>query len=76
MVDGKWHGKVSMGYVIDRLGLKGLREGNAQISEKHQNFIVNLGGAKSEDVKKIITQVEEEMQESFGITPEVEIEIV
>jgi len=76
MVDGKWHGKVSMGYVIDRLGLKGLREGNAQISEKHQNFIVNLGGAKSEDVKKIITQVEEEMQESFGITTEVEIEIV
>lgn len=76
MVNDKWHGKVSMGYVIDRLGLKGLREGNAQISEKHQNFIVNLGGAKAEDVKKIITQVEEEMQESFGFTPEVEIEIV
>ena len=75
-VQGKWHGKVSMGYVIDRLGLKGLREGAAQISEKHQNFIVNLGGAKAEDVKKIITQVEEEMQESFGFTPEVEIEIV
>lgn len=76
MVDGKWHGKVSMGYVIDRLGLKGLREGNAQISEKHQNFIVNLGGATASDVKKIITQVEEEMQESFGFTPEVEVEIV
>ena len=76
LVRDKWHGKVSMGYVIDRLGLKGLREGNAQISEKHQNFIVNLGGAKADDVKRIITQVEEEMQESFGITPEVEIEIV
>lgn len=76
MVDGKWHGKVSMGYVIDRLGLKGLREGNAQISEKHQNFIVNLGGAKAADVKRIITQVEEEMQESFGFTPEIEIEMV
>ena len=76
LVNNKWHGKVSMGYIIDRLGLKGLREGNAQISEKHQNFIVNLGGAKADDVKRIITQVEEEMQESFGITPEVEIEIV
>jgi UDP-N-acetylmuramate dehydrogenase len=75
-IDGKWHGKISMGYVIDRLGFKGLREGNAQVSEKHQNFIVNLGGATASDVKKIITQVEEEMQESFGITPEVEIEIV
>jgi UDP-N-acetylmuramate dehydrogenase len=76
LVNEKWHGKISMGYVIDRLGLKGLREGNAQISEKHQNFIVNLGGAKAIDVKKIITQIEEEMQESFGFTPEVEIEIV
>lgn len=76
LVHNKWHGKVSMGYVIDRLGLKGLREGNAQISEKHQNFIVNLGGAKASDVKKIIVQVEEEMQENFGFTPEVEIEIV
>ena len=76
LVNDKWHGKVSMGYVIDRLGLKGLREGNAQISEKHQNFIVNLGGATASDVKKLITEVEEDMQESFGITPEIEIEIV
>lgn len=76
LVVDKWYGKISMGYVIDRLGFKGLREGQAQISEKHQNFIVNLGGATASDVKKIITQVEEEMQESFGITPEVEIEIV
>lgn len=75
-VENKWHGKVSMGYIIDRLGFKGLREGNAQVSEKHQNFIVNLGGAKAEDVKKIIVAVEEEMQENFGFTPEVEIEIV
>lgn len=75
-VEQNWHGKVSMGYIIDRLGYKGLREGNAQVSEKHQNFIVNLGGAKSHEVKSIITQVEEEMQEVFGFTPEVEIEIV
>jgi UDP-N-acetylmuramate dehydrogenase len=76
LVDEKWHGKVSMGYIIDRLGLKGLQIGNAQISEKHQNFIVNKGGAKASDVKAIIAEVEEEMQESFGFTPEVEIEIV
>ncbi len=76
MVRNKWHGKVSMGYIIDRLGFKGLREGNAQVSEKHQNFIVNLGGAKAADVKKIITQIEEEMQEDFGFTPEIEIEII
>lgn len=76
MVDGKWHGKVSMGYIIDRLGFKGRQIGNAQVSEKHQNFIVNLGGATASDVKGIIAEIEEEMQENFGFTPEVEIEII
>lgn len=76
LVDNSWHGKVSMGYIIGRLGFKGLREGNAQVSEKHQNFIVNLGGAKANDVKIIISKIEEKMQEMFGFTPEVEIEIV
>ena len=76
MVEGKWHGKVSMGYVIDRLGFRGRQIGNAQVSEKHQNFIINKGGAKASDVKDIIVEIEEEMQESFGFTPEVEIEIV
>lgn len=76
LIDGKWHGKVSMGYIIDKLGLKGFRIGNAMISEKHQNFIVNLGGAKANDVKEIITTIEKKVQETFGFTPEVEIEIV
>ena len=76
LVNSKWHGKVSMGYIIDRLGLKGKQIGNAQISEKHQNFIVNLGGAKANEVKEIIAMVEKKFQDEFGFTPEVEIEIV
>lgn len=76
LVNEKWHGKVSMGYLIDKLGLKGFRVGNAQVSEKHQNFIVNLGGAKAEDVKEIITTIENRVQNEFGFTPEVEIEII
>ena len=76
LVDGKWHGKVSMGYIIDRLGFKGKQIGAARVSEKHQNFIVNMGGAKAHDVRAIIAETEEEMQESFGFTPEIEVEIV
>lgn len=76
LVNEKWHGKVSMGYIIDRLGLKGKQIGAAQVSEKHQNFIVNKGGAKAHEVKSLITEIESRMQEEFGFTPEVEIEIV
>ena len=76
LVEGKWHGKASMGYIIGRLGFTGREIGRAQVSEKHQNFIINKGGATSHDVKSIITEIEEEMQEVFGFTPEVEIEIV
>lgn len=72
----KWHGKVSMGYIIDRIGLKGKQIGNAQVSEKHQNFIVNKGGAKAHDVKSLIAEISSKIQEEFGFTPEVEIEIV
>jgi len=75
-IEKDWYGKVSMGYLIQRLGLQGYRVGNAQISEKHALFIVNLGGATSQDVKSIIQTVQQNCQETFGFTPEVEVEIV
>jgi UDP-N-acetylmuramate dehydrogenase len=71
-----WHGKVSMGYAIKRLGFSGLTIGGAQVSEKHANFIVNKGTAQFEDVFTIITQIKEKFGEEFGFQPEVEIEIV
>jgi UDP-N-acetylmuramate dehydrogenase len=42
------------GYLIEQAGLKGHRAGNAQISDKHANFIVNLGGASAHDVRTLI----------------------
>ncbi len=76
MVDGKWHGKIAMGYVNNRLGFSGFRIGNAEVSTKHANFINNLGGAKASDVKQIISTIQEIFQETFGFTPETEVEIV
>lgn len=75
-VEEKWHGKVSMGYIINRLALAGYKVGGAQISTKHNNFIVNLGDAKYDDVLSIINTVKEKFYEKFGFYPEVEIEIV
>lgn len=71
-----WHGKVSMGYINHKLGFSGYRVGNAQVSEKHNNFIVNLGNAKATDVKKIIADIQSKVTDTFGFTPEVEVEIV
>lgn len=71
-----WFGKVSMGYIIGRLGLAGFTVGGAQISEKHNNFIVNRGAAKASDVRVIIATVQERVSETFGFVPEVEVEIV
>lgn len=71
-----WHGKVSMGYIINRLGFAGMRVGGAQVSEKHNNFIVNLGGARASDVRTLIARIQGAVERAFGFVPEVEIEIV
>lgn len=75
-VETKWYGKVAIGYISNRLGFSGKRVGNAQVSDKHANYIVNLGGAKASDVRKIIEEIQEKVRSAFGFTPEVEIEIV
>ncbi|MFI5265562.1 MAG: UDP-N-acetylmuramate dehydrogenase [Candidatus Levyibacteriota bacterium] len=72
----KWHGKVSMGYLIKRLDLSGTQIGNAQISNKHSNFIVNLGNASFQDVISIIKKIQDEFSSVFGFIPEPEVEIV
>lgn len=74
-IQDKWHGKVSMGYIIGRLGFAGMEVGGAQISRKHHNFIINKNNAKADDVREIIKTVEIKAQERFGFTPEVEVEI-
>lgn len=75
-VEKDWHGKVSMGYIIERVGLSGHKIGAAQVSIKHPNFIVNLGGAKASDVVGIIDEIKSKVGAIFEFTPEVEAEII
>lgn len=75
-IEKRWYGKVAAASLIERLGFKGYRVGNAQVSEKHALFIINLGGAKARDVIQIITDIQEKFQETFGFQLEVEVEIV
>jgi UDP-N-acetylmuramate dehydrogenase len=54
-------------------GVKGKKIGGAQIAQKHPNFIINLGNAKSKDVKTLINFAKDEVKREFGVTLEEEI---
>lgn len=64
-----------VGKALEELGLKGFRVGGAQISEKHAGFIVNVGGARFEDVISLIEIAKRKVREVFGVELETEIEI-
>ena len=66
---------VPISLLIDRLGLKGLKIGGAQVSEKHAGFIVNTGGATAKDVLELIAIIKERIYTEYGIIPEEEIEV-
>ena len=67
---------VAAGYLIDKAGLKGMQIGEARISEKHANFIVNLGNAKCEDVLSLIKIIKNKILKLYGIELELEIKII
>ncbi len=64
------------GRLIEQAGLKGLKFGGAQVSEKHANFIINSGDAKSSDVLELIKVVRHNVKEKFGLDLELEIKLI
>ena len=62
--------------LIDQAGLKGLRVGGAQVSEKHAGFIVNAGGATCADVLRLMELVRERVLADSGVELEPEIRVV
>jgi UDP-N-acetylmuramate dehydrogenase len=64
---GKW---------IEEAGLKGFQIGKARISERHANFIVNLGKAKAEEVIQLMEAAEKKVFEEKGISLEREVKVV
>lgn len=62
--------------LIEEAGLKGKRAGNAQISEKHANFIVNHGNATADDVLTLIDLAKEIVLKKFDIALELEVRLV
>jgi len=66
----------SAGELIEKCGLKGKKIGNVKISEKHSNFIVNLGNGKAKEVIKLIKLIKQKIKKKFGIELEEEIVIL
>jgi UDP-N-acetylmuramate dehydrogenase len=62
--------------LIEQAGLKGKRVGDAQVSEKHANFIVNLGNAKAAEIVKLIDLVKRTVYQNSGLMLELEVKMV
>jgi UDP-N-acetylmuramate dehydrogenase len=62
--------------LIEQAGLKGTRIGEAQISEKHSNFIVNLGGATAGNVLDLVRLAQKKVYEKFDIQLELEVKLL
>lgn len=72
-----WGEQKSTGWIIDHeLGLKGHAIGEAQVSEKHANFIVNNGSATAADYLSLIRLIQQRAQEKLGLSLETEIKLL
>jgi len=64
------------GYLIDKTGLKGIRLGDAEISNKHANFIINHGNAKSKNVIELIRMIQKKVLNKYKVKLELEIKLL
>ena len=68
--------RISSGWLIEQMGLKGLEIGGAKISMEHGNFIINSEQATASDVLAIINHVKEEAKKRFDIEMEEEVQYI
>ena len=68
--------EIPAGKLIDQAGLKGFRIGDAQVSEKHGNFIINRGKAKAEEILSLIALIQRRVFETTGHRLRTEVKII
>jgi UDP-N-acetylmuramate dehydrogenase len=62
--------------LIEAAGLKGYRIGDASVSEKHANFIINHGAARAADLEALIEHVRAAVERQHGVSLHPEVRIV
>jgi UDP-N-acetylmuramate dehydrogenase len=68
-------GPRTAGWLIEQAGLKGFQIGQAQVAERHANFILNCGGARASDILRLIRHVQAQVSDRWGfdLKPEVKV---
>lgn len=61
------------GQLIEKTGLKGFTMGAVQVSKRHGNFILNLGGAKAQEIDNLIQEVHQKVYDKFAVSLETEV---
>jgi UDP-N-acetylmuramate dehydrogenase len=62
--------------LVEACGLKGYTIGGAQVSEKHANFIVNLGDATAQDIERLIALMRDTVQRQYGVDLQQEVRVI
>ena len=70
----KTKGIVPAGWIIDQLGLKGYKIGQAMVSEKHGNFLLNMGQATTDQIVQLISYIKMQVRDRLGIQLQEEVQ--
>ena len=69
-------GKIPAGWIIDEAGLRGKRIGGTMVSEKHANFVINIGGATAQDVIMLTSFIKMRIRDEFGVQLKEEVQLI
>ena len=67
---------ISAGWLVDQVGMRGERIGDVRVSEKHGNFLINLGNARAQDVLMLTSKVKMKVRDELGVMLEDEVQLV
>lgn len=67
---------ISVGWLVDRVGARGLHVGGISVSEKHGNFLVNTGNGTASDVIELVSLIKTKIRDEFGIQVHNEIQLL
>lgn len=70
------HKRLSAGWLVEQVGMKGHKIGNVQVSEKHGNFFENHGDARAQDILALISYVKMKVRDELGIELQEEVQLL